>query len=178
MAQRPTAPLTDPDWPVRVIRSPRRRKTAQARLVDGVLEIRIPADFPDERLQALVDDLKAKMRRRQQRAQLSDADLERRARELNRRYFDGQLRWKSIRWSTRQRKRFGSCTPARGTIRISARLQNAPRWVLDYVLMHELAHLVEPNHSPAFWALVNRYPLTERARGYLMALGMEDDPTA
>ncbi|NPA31953.1 MAG: M48 family metallopeptidase, partial [Chloroflexi bacterium] len=105
---------------------------------------------------------------------LSDADLEKRARALNRRYFDGRLRWQSIRWSTRQNKRFGSCTPARGTIRISHRLQRVPRWVLDYVLMHELAHLVEPNHSPRFWALVNRYPLAERARGYLMALGLEE----
>jgi predicted metal-dependent hydrolase len=37
--------------------------------------------------------------------------------------------------------------------------------------VHELAHLVHASHGPEFWALVNRYPKTERARGYLMALG-------
>ena len=42
-----------------------------------------------------------------------------------------------------------------------------PDWVLDYVLVHELAHLVVPGHGPQFWSLVDRYPRTERARGYL-----------
>ena len=40
--------------------------------------------------------------------------------------------------------------------------------------MHELAHLIEANHGPRFWKVVNRYPRTERARGYLMAIGLED----
>ena len=169
-----TLTLPGVPWPVRIVRSARRRKTVSARLVDGVLVVRAPAALPDDALQEAIVGLAARVQRRAQRAALSDADLEKRARALNRRYFDGRLRWQSIRWSTRQNKRFGSCTPARGTIRISHRLQRVPRWVLDYVLMHELAHLVEPNHSPRFWALVNRYPLAERARGYLMALGLEE----
>jgi predicted metal-dependent hydrolase len=55
-------------------------------------------------------------------------------------------------------------------IRISSRAAALPSWVLDYLLVHELAHLEVAGHGPHFWRLVNRYPLTERARGYLMAL--------
>jgi predicted metal-dependent hydrolase len=61
-------------------------------------------------------------------------------------------------------------------------LRGVPPWVLDYVLLHELAHLLEPGHGPAFWALLESYPRTERARGYLEGLsaarelGMESDP--
>jgi hypothetical protein len=71
--------------------------------------------------------------------------------------------------------RFGSCSPSQGTIRISHRVAAMPAWVRDYVIVHELAHLVEPNHSRAFWDVVNRYTKTERARGYLIAIGMEAD---
>jgi predicted metal-dependent hydrolase len=42
--------------------------------------------------------------------------------------------------------------------------------VLDYVIVHELAHLEVAGHNDRFWQLVNRYPLTERARGYLIAV--------
>jgi predicted metal-dependent hydrolase len=70
--------------------------------------------------------------------------------------------------------RWGSCTPATGTIRISDRLARMPGWVLDYVLVHELAHLAVPGHSPAFWRLVHRYPKAERAMGYLIAKGGDD----
>jgi hypothetical protein len=44
--------------------------------------------------------------------------------------------------------------------------------------VHELAHLVEANHSPAFNALVARYPLAERARGFLMAISFGDTGVA
>ncbi len=160
---------------IKVIRSARRRKTISARMEGDVMVVRAPVHISDDELNRAIENLKARIQRRQQARELSDADLEQRAQELNRRYFDGQLRWRSIRWVTNQNKRFGSCTPSRGTIRISHRLAAMPAWVLDYVLVHELAHLVEPNHGPRFWALVNRYPRTERARGYLMAVGMEEE---
>jgi len=70
-------------------------------------------------------------------------------------------------WVTNQQQRWGSCTPSTGLIRISHRLQPMPAWVVDYVLLHELAHLVEPNHSARFWDLVGRYPAAEKAKGYL-----------
>ena len=160
---------------IKVIRSARRRKTISARIEGDVMVVRAPAHISDRELNEVVEKLKARLQRRQQAKELSDDDLERRARELNRRYFDGKLRWRNIRWVTNQNKRFGSCTPSQGTIRISHRLAAMPAWVLDYVLVHELVHLVEPNHGPRFWALVNRYPRAERARGYLMAVGMEEE---
>lgn len=73
----------------------------------------------------------------------------------------------TIKWVDNQVSRWGSCTPSDRSIRISARLTRAPRWVLDYVIVHELAHLRHGDHSPAFWKLVGRYPRTERARGFL-----------
>ncbi len=159
---------------VRIIRSRKRRKTIQARKVGDVLEVRAPATMSDAELDPHVAKLLERMERRTAKAELDDDALERRAGELNRRYFDGKLRWESVRWVTNQNKRYGSCTPTRGTIRISHRLADMPRFVQDYVIVHELAHLLEANHGPKFWALVDRFPRTERARGYLMAVGMEE----
>ncbi|MCO5206819.1 MAG: M48 family metallopeptidase [Anaerolineae bacterium] len=157
---------------IRVVRSKRRKKTVQARLEQGVLVVLAPATLSDAELQPIIAKLRRRMQRRQQKP--ADAELEQRAVQLNQTYFDGKLSWHSIRFVTNQQHRYGSCTPANGTIRISDRVAQLPAWVLDYVLVHELAHLVQPNHGPDFWALVNRYPLTERARGYLMALDLEE----
>ncbi len=162
------------DWPVRIIRSAQRRKTVSARLEDGVLIVRAPAAMSDKDLAPIIDGLKQRMRRRDSAKPQTDEELEQRARELNRKYFGGRLQWTTIRYVTNQNSRFGSCTPEDGTIRLSHRLATMPVWVRDYVLVHELAHLVEGNHGPRFWKLVNHYPLTERARGYLMAVGLEE----
>jgi predicted metal-dependent hydrolase len=72
-----------------------------------------------------------------------------------------------VAWSARQQQRWGSCTTATGEIRLSDRLQAMPDWVADYVLMHELTHLLERTHSPRFHDLVARYPHSERAKGFL-----------
>jgi len=164
---------------VKVVRSKRRKKTVEARLESGVLVVRAPAAISDAELSPIIDKLKTRLEKKQRRRQFEgDASLETRARELNRRYFGGKLTWGSIRYVTNQNKRFGSCTPSYGTVRISHRVADMPAWVRDYVIVHELAHLVEPNHSRAFWDLVSRYPKTERARGYLIAIGMEADEEA
>lgn len=168
------AEAAEENWPVQIIRSTQRRKTVSARLEGGVLVIRAPEGLSDADLAPIIDSLSRRMRRRGRSDSLSDEALEKRAEELNRKYFDGRLRWQSIRFVTNQNTRFGSCTPSDGTIRLSHRLASMPAWVRDYVLVHELAHLVERNHGKRFWKLVNRYPLTERARGYLMAVGMEE----
>lgn len=159
---------------IEIIRSDKRMKTVSAQLKGDVLQILSPAHLSDEELQPIIRRLQNRLEKRQQRKALNDADLEQIARQLNRAYFGNRLMWSSIVWSARQNKRYGSCTPSLRTIRISTQLAEMPRFVLEYVVMHELAHLLEANHSPKFWKLVNRYPLTERARGYLMARNLDD----
>jgi predicted metal-dependent hydrolase len=108
-----------------------------------------------------------RLARQERRRRPTDASLQRRAHQLSRRYLGGRAVPESVRWVDNQRSRWGSCTPADRSIRLSKRLQGMPAWVVDYVLMHELAHLLEPGHDERFWALVEVYPRTERARGYL-----------
>jgi predicted metal-dependent hydrolase len=153
-----------------VVRSARRRKTAQARLVGPTLEVRIPARCSAAEERELVDHFKAKFERSQAAGVV---DLERRAEQLSSRH--GLPAPASIRWVSNQRYRWGSCTPVDGSIRLSDRMARFPDWVIDYVVVHELAHLVEPNHTSEFWALVSSYPLTERARGFLLAKGWDSD---
>jgi len=166
---------TGEEWPIQIIRSAKRIKTVSVELRGGVLIARAPADISDDELGPIIARLQARLRKRTRPAPAGDAALEEMARQLNKLYFDGRLVWQSIRYVENQTKRFGSCTPSQGTIRISRRLAEMPEWVRKYVVMHEIAHLVEANHGPRFWKLVNRYPLTERARGYLMAVGLEED---
>jgi predicted metal-dependent hydrolase len=160
-------------WPLEIIRSKRRQKTVQAKVQNGRLIIRAPAAMTDAQLAPIIDKLQKRRARRA--APASDEMLEKMAHQLNRLYFNGRLHWQSIRFVTNQNSRYGSCTPSHGTIRLSHRLAPMPPWVLKYVLLHELAHLQQPNHGPRFWAIVNQYPLTERARGYLMGVGMEEE---
>ena len=158
---------------VKIIRSKKRKKTVSARMVDGEFVVQAPANMSDAELQPIIEKLQTRLQKRQAKETLDDKALHRRAQELNRQYFGGKLKWRSIKWVTNQNSRFGSCTPTNGTIRLSHRLATMPTFVRDYVIVHELAHLLEANHGPKFWKLVNRYPKTERARGYLMAVGLE-----
>jgi predicted metal-dependent hydrolase len=112
----------------------------------------------------------ARLAAREERVQRTDNELLSRARKLIARYLPdhaGRTAPASVRWVTNQNGRWGSCTPDDGSIRISHRLKGVPTYVLDYVLVHELAHLLESGHTPAFWAWVDRYPRAEKAKGYL-----------
>lgn len=167
------------DFTVRIIRSARRQRTVSARLINWrLVEVRAPMVLPQSELDDIIKHLIENMKHKQgrQRRLVTDQELQRRAEQLNQRYFGGKLRWNTITYVDNQKKRYGSCTPQLGSIRISSRLKQVPDWVLDYVIIHELAHLIEPGHNASFWRLVNRYTLAERARGYLMALQyMEDE---
>ena len=154
-----------------MIRSAKRRKTAQARLVDGVLEVRIPGRSSAAEEARLVAVFRSRYERAEARR---GTDLAARARLLARRH-DLPLPTE-IRWVDNQARRWGSCTPATGVIRLSDRMAGFPTWVIDHVIVHELAHLVEAGHGPGFRALAARYPLAERAEGYLLAKAGGTDP--
>lgn len=154
---------------VQVRRSARRRRTVAAYRDGDTVVVLIPARFSAAEERAWVQKMLARLDARERRARRppGDSELEARAADLSRRYLDGAMRPTSVRWVGNQRARWGSCTPSDGSIRVSTRLRVLPSWVVDYVLVHELVHLRVPGHGPDFWALVDRYPRAERARGYL-----------
>jgi predicted metal-dependent hydrolase len=152
---------------VEVRRSRKRRRTVAAYREDGRVVVLIPARMTRAEEKEWVSTMLARLERQEKRRRPSDAGLMRRARDLNAKYLDGQAVPGTVRWVDNQNSRWGSCTPSDRSIRLSARLQGMPAWVIDYVLVHELAHLIEPGHTPAFWAWVDRYPKAERAKGFL-----------
>ena len=152
---------------IEVRRSRRRRRTVSAYREGGRTIVLIPDRFTKAEERQWVATMVERLAKGDQRRRPSDAQLSRRAAELSRQFLGGRARPTSIRWVTNQNSRWGSCTPADGTIRISTRMQGMPAYVIDYVLLHELAHLLAANHGPDFWALIDGYPQLERARGYL-----------
>ncbi|HYX94438.1 MAG TPA: M48 family metallopeptidase [Geodermatophilus sp.] len=165
-----TAPAALPEGDVEVRRSSRRRRTVTAYRESGRTVVLIPAAFSRAEEQRWVAQMVAKLQTREERRRRSlggDDELMARARALSAAHLDGVPQPASVRWVENQNRRWGSCTPADRTIRLSSRLRAMPEYVLDYVLVHELAHLVEPSHDAHFWSLVARYPRAERARGFL-----------
>jgi predicted metal-dependent hydrolase len=153
---------------VEVRRSKRRRRTVSAYRDGDRVVVMIPASLSRREEAEWVETMLARLERSEKRRKPSDADLMKRAKDLNDRYLGGIATPGSVRWVENQQSRWGSCTPGDRTIRMSARLQGMPAWVIDYVLVHELAHLLESGHDEAFWSWVDRYPQAERAKGYLI----------
>ncbi|MFD7747169.1 M48 family metallopeptidase [Streptomyces sp. NPDC059698] len=152
---------------VEVRRSTRRRKSVSAYREGDRTIVLIPARMSQAEERRWVGVMLDKLAAQESRRVPGDTELSERAARLSAQYFDGRARPLSVRWVTNQNSRWGSCTPAEGSIRLSHRLQGMPEYVVDYVLLHELAHLLVPGHGPDFWRLLEAYPRTERARGYL-----------
>jgi predicted metal-dependent hydrolase len=155
---------------IELVRGTRRRKYVEAVLVGDRLRVSFPYWMSVAEAQVTAQELAERMRRRTESAAI---DVAARARRLAREY--DLPRPRDVRWVDNMRQRWGSCTPADGTIRVSSRLAAFPSWVLDYVLVHEVAHLVVANHGPAHDALVDRFPYAERARGFLVAVDLHPD---
>ncbi|PWV70966.1 hypothetical protein SAMN05421630_11650 [Prauserella marina] len=163
-----------PEQKIEVRRSARRRRTVTAYRDGDTLVVLIPAKMSRAEEEHWVAEMQRKLQRTENKraspARASDEALLMRCAELSGRYLDGTAKPASVRWVPPMRTRWASCTPVDRTIRVSERLQTVPSWVLDYVLVHELAHLRVAQHNARFWALVRRYPKTERAIGYLEGL--------
>lgn len=154
------------DTAIEVRRSARRRRTVSAYRDGDRTIVLLPARMTRAEESEWVAAMVARLDAREARTRPSDAELFDRARHLSDRYLGG-VRAASVRWVDNQNQRWGSCTVDDRTIRLSTRLRGMPEWVIDYVLLHELAHLLVPGHGPAFWALLADVPHVERSRGYL-----------
>ncbi|MCW2766526.1 MAG: family peptidase [Nocardioides sp.] len=153
---------------VEVRRSKRRRRTVSAYRDGDRIVVMIPASLSRREEAEWVETMVARLEKSERRRKPSDDDLMQRALALSDRHLGGLATPESVRWVENQNTRWGSCTPGDRSIRLSARLQGMPPWVIDYVLVHELAHLLETGHDAKFWAWVDRYPQAERAKGYLL----------
>jgi predicted metal-dependent hydrolase len=152
---------------VEVRRSGRRRSTVTAYREGGRTVVLIPARFSRAQEREWVNRMLARLSAQERRRRPGDDELIARAQTLSDRHLRGLATPASVTWVSNQNSRWGSCTPADRSIRLSTRLLGMPSWVLDYVLLHELAHLIQPGHGPNFWSLLDTYPRTERARGFL-----------
>jgi predicted metal-dependent hydrolase len=143
--------------PHRIVHRAGQRGTAWTDIRDSgekILCVAGGADFTERRVH---DYLKREARKDLHKASLEYAE------ELGVRVKRVSIRDQSSRW--------GSCTSA-GSLSFSWRLILAPPYVLDYLAAHEVAHLVEMNHSPRFWRVVARIcPSVERAKNWLDTYG-------
>lgn len=156
------------DSEVEVRRSKRRRRTVSAYRDGDRIVVLIPASMSRKEEAEWVETMVARLEKSESRKRPSDGQLMKRARQLSDTYLGGLSQPASVRWVGNQQARWGSCTPADRSIRLSERLQGMPSWVIDYVLVHELAHLLEHGHNDSFWGWVDRFPDAERAKGYLL----------
>jgi hypothetical protein len=155
--------------------SSRRTKTGTAHWSGSRIIVLIPASLRGRGRQDFVDELVERLLVQRPQSTGNDASLEERAGVLAELYNDG-VKPSSVRWVSNQRHRWASCSPATREIRISTRLQHCPEWVIDAVLVHELAHLHESDHSARFYEIADRHPRQAESAlfldGYALGLGL------
>ena len=126
---------------------PEERRTVKATFSSGNCVIQFPRQMLGRKTQLLttLDHVHWRLM-----GELALPDLKQRTAELNQAFF--KFHYRSVRYH-RQFRRWGSCSD-RGNINLSHRLIGGPRELVDYVILHELAHLQYLNHGPDFWRLV------------------------
>ena len=155
---------------VEVRRSNKRRRTVSAAREGNKTVLNVPQRMSITEIEEIARNLINRMNERDPRAYFSDDELFKRAQELSATYLFAKADPKSVAWSTRLTSTWGICTPLEGEIRITSRLQGMPQYVLDYVLLHELVHLVINDHSKDFESMMRTFEKKEKAEGYLDAL--------
>ena len=160
---------------VEIRASTRRKKTGNAHWSGTRIIVQIPARLRGRDRDRFVDELVDRLLLQRPQAAGHDVALAERADVLADVYNDA-VHAASVRWVSNQRQRWASCSPATREIRVSTRLRQCPDWVIDAVLVHELAHLQEIDHSAAFWDIANRHPRQGESalflEGYALGLGI------
>lgn len=167
------APVPTEPFQVEVVRSKKRRRTVSAQMHGDVLRVSIPSWMSKTEEATNVAEM---IRRFKRKLATQEVDLAERARILAKRY--SLHTPNNIEWAESLTSVWGLCTPSTKNIRLSTRLVGFPSWVLDYVIVHELAHLHISGHGPEFWKITRRYEKTERAIGYLIAKSGDTDDIA
>jgi predicted metal-dependent hydrolase len=146
----------------------KRVKNINARLRETTLSVSAPLSTPQSTLDKVIPDLARRLVRRvHARLVNAEEDALGLARTVAAR-FANRPEVAEVLFVTTQEARWGSYSPATRTIRLHAALRRMPRWVLEAVVAHELAHVEHHDHSPAFWKLLRRVcPDTDRARAFL-----------
>lgn len=150
----------------------KRVKNVNVRLVGDELRVSAPPSLPDDRLTEIVVSLAQRLLRRRHADRVNrEVDALELAQRVARRFPDSP-EVAAVRFTTNQRARWGSYSVRIRTIHLNAALRRMPRWVLEAVVAHELAHVRHPNHSPAFWNLLRGVcPETDRAKAFLEGVG-------
>ena len=144
------------------------RKTISLVIKDEKLIVRAPIGTRKSRIKKLVDEhsdwIKKGIEKSKTRAKMNEisAEEEKELRKLAKKmlplktaYYSNIIGLKYGRITiTGAKTRFGSCS-SKGNISFSFRLMKYPEAAIDYVVVHELAHLLEMNHSPKFWKIVS-----------------------
>jgi predicted metal-dependent hydrolase len=158
--------------------SARRTKTGSAHWSGTKIVVAIPSRLRGADRDRFVEELVRRAMRERPQSTAHDAALEERARVLAELYTSGRLP-SAVRFVANQKRRWASCSPGNGEIRLSNRLRNVPDWVLDAVLVHELAHLHHVEHSSEFHDIANRHPRQSDAEifleGYQLGLGIAEE---
>ena len=161
----PTLPADLPAY--RVIRKERRRRSISAFRQGGVIEIHIPAKMSRRQEMEIIPEMIAMVLRREARSRKTDSQLMQIGSELLTKYLpEFDVKPASINWRDMS-ERWGSCTTVDRTIRISDRLIGAPQYVLDYIIFHELIHLIIPGHDQSFYDYLNRFTEQGKAEAFL-----------
>ena len=155
-----------------VIRSKRRKRNISAFRQGGKIVISIPARLTKAEEREIVPEMIAKIRSKEVAA--PESELMKMADELLTTFApEIAIRPATVTWRA-MNERWGSCTSVDRSIRLASKLQQAPKYVLEFVLYHEAIHLQYADHGPEFYEFLHRYPRHLEAEAFLAGFELAD----